>query len=91
MGLQRYRADTASKQPDGATVWRTVWMGGRPLAKVENCRLADLAGDMRRTVYVTGEADTWFSQPAVCVIQGATVRGYVTSEDDNIVFRHCYY
>lgn len=90
--MQRYRADSSRKQPDGATVWYADWMGGPSLAKIENCKLANLEGDMRRTVYITGEPDTWTSQPAVCKLQGCRVRGYVTGDDDNnLVFRHCYY
>jgi len=89
--MQKYRADTSSPQSDGATVWHAKWWGGPSLAKIDNCRLANLVGDMRATVYVTGEADTWFSVPAVCRIRGCRVRGYVTSEDGDLVFRHCYY
>lgn len=94
MGLQKYRADDATTQPDGATVWRSRWMGGTTLAMIENCRLESLAGDMRRTVYITGEPDTWFSIPAACIIAGKRINGYVTQETDtgeNLVFRHTYY
>lgn len=90
--MQKYRADTSEKQSDGATVWRTEWMGGPSLAKIENCRLANLHGEPRATVYVTGEADTFFSIPAVCRHLGARVKGYVTTDDDsNLVFRQVYY
>jgi hypothetical protein len=62
------------------------------LAKIVDCRLADLAGDMRRTVYITGDPDTYFSIPAVCKIMGCRVKGYVTGDDDgNLVFHHVYY
>jgi hypothetical protein len=91
MGMQKYRADESRVQPDGATLWYAKWMGGPSLAKIENCRLANLAGDMRATVYVTGEPDTWFSQPAVCSYKGCAMRGYLTNDEDNIVFHHCYY
>jgi hypothetical protein len=67
-------------------------MGGPSLAKIDKCRLENLTGDMRCTVYVTGEADTFFSVPAVCKLRGCRVRGYVTGDGDgNLVFRHCYY
>jgi hypothetical protein len=91
--LQKYRADTFRMQPDGAKVWLSQWLGGPYLvAKIESCRLANLAGDMRRTVYITGFADTYFSTPAVCKLAGKRVRGYVTGDDENnLVFRHCYY
>ena len=90
--MQKYRADVSKTQPDGAVLWSAKWMGGPTLAKIDNCRLVDLAGDMRRTVYITGEPDTWFSIPAVCSLAGCRMRGYVTVADDgNEVFQHCYY
>ena len=90
--MQKYRADFSTKQPDGAIVWCARWMGGEPLAKINNCRLDNLAGDMRSTVYVTGEPDTWFSIPAACRLMGCYVKGYVTGDGDgNLVFRHVYY
>jgi hypothetical protein len=67
-------------------------MGGCPVAKVENCRLDNLVGDMRATVYATGEPDTYFSIPAMCWLRGKRVRGYITGDTDgNHVFRHTYY
>lgn len=89
--MQKYRADSARPQSDGATAWFANWMGGNTLARIDNCRL-NLAGDMRRTVYTTGEPDTFFSQPAICRIQGCRVKGYVTIDDDeNLYFRHVTY
>lgn len=90
MSLQRYRADVVKPQADGSVASYARWMGGDSLALVRNCRLA-LAGDMRRTVYVTGEPDTWFSQPAACRLHGCTVRGYLTRDDDGMIFRPTYY
>jgi hypothetical protein len=88
----RYRCDESTKQNDGAVTWYAKWMGGPSLAKIENCRLANLEGDMRRTVTITGEPDTGFSQPAECSIAGCKVRGYVTGDDEgNLVFRQTYY
>jgi hypothetical protein len=90
--MQKYRADESRKQDDGAIVWYTQWIGGPTLAKIENCRLSSMAGDMRRTVYITGEPDTYFSQPAVIRLCGCRIKGYVTTDDDGyLVFRHCYY
>jgi hypothetical protein len=90
--LQKYRADVSKVQDDGATLYFAQWLGGPTLAKIRNCRLANLAGDMRRTVYVTGEADSYFSIPAACMIGASRVTGYVTGDDNgNFVFRHCYY
>jgi len=90
--MQKYRSDTSETQADGAVVWHANWMGGPSLARIDNCRLENLQGDMRRTVYIIGEPDTFFSVPAVCKLSGCRVRGYVTTDDDrNLVFRHCYY
>ena len=89
----QYRSATSRKQSDGATLWFAEWLGGPSLAKIANCRLANLAGDMRRTVVITGEPDTYFSQPAECSIGAVRhVRGYVTTDDAGLmVFRQTYY
>lgn len=90
--MQKYRADESTIQPDGAVVWCAKWTGGPSLSRINNCLLASMAGDMRRTVYITGEPDTAFSIPAVCKLAGRRIRGYVTGDDSgNLVFRHCYY
>lgn len=94
MAMQKYRADYSEAQDDGAVCWYSKWMGGPSLARINNCRLENLVGDMRATVYITGEADTYFSIPAVCHIMGKRVRGYVTAADDDshtLVFRHTYF
>ena len=90
--LQKYRADTQKPQKDGAVCWYANWMGGQSLVKVDSCRLDKLQGEMRRTVYPQGEADTYFSQPAKCKLAGKIITGYLSRDDDgNLVFRHCYY
>ena len=90
--MQKYRADSSRPQADGAVLWFADWMSGPSLSKIQNCRLESLAGDYRRTVYITGEPDTMFSQPAICKIRGCRVKGYVTGDNDgNLVFRHGYY
>lgn len=90
--MQKYGADKSEQQSDSAIVWYSVWKGGEPLAKINNCRLATMAGNMRRTVYMTAEPDTWFSIPAVCRIAGCRVSGYVTYESNGcLVFNHTYY
>jgi hypothetical protein len=86
-----YRADISRTQNDGAVLWFSKWVGGPSLAKIDNCRLAKLEGDMRATVFITGECDTFFSQPAVISFRGKRVRGYVTNADGNFVFHHVYY
>lgn len=92
MALQKYRAHISKPQADGAVVWCSQWMGGEPVAKVDNCRMANLSGEPRVTAYMQGEPDTMFSIPAKCRYLGATVGGYLTTDDDgNLVFRHTYY
>lgn len=56
-----------------------------PFAKVKNCPIGE-TGE-RRTVYATGYADTYFSIPARCEFRGRTIRGYLTQDDGNVVFR----
>ena len=89
--MQKYRADRSKPQADGAKLWFADWMGGPSLSKIENCRLANFHGEPRGTVYITGEADTYFSIPAVTRYAGCRVKGYVTSDDDGLCFRHVYY
>ena len=90
--MQRFRADFSEKQVDGAIRWYARWMGDNTLAKIANCRFEGLAGEMRGTVYATGDADTYFSIPAVTRIKGCRVKGYITGDGDrNLVFHHVYY
>jgi hypothetical protein len=91
--MQKYRADKSEQMQDGSIAWFADWIGGPILSKIEKCRLANLEGDMRRTVYITGEADTYFSIPAVCSLGGCRVKGYVTCDTDSgsYIFRHVYY
>ncbi|KRR22150.1 hypothetical protein [Bradyrhizobium retamae] len=85
----RFRSDRHDAQTDGAKLWYADWMGGPTLARIENCRIESMAGDMRRTVTITGHADTFFSIPALCSIGGVKVCGYVTGDDNGcLVFRH---
>ncbi len=77
MGLQKFRADYAGEtQTDGATPWYTRWMGGPTLALIRNAPTRWGA----RTVYLTGEPDTFFSIPAATTVKGRTVRGFVTTD-----------
>ena len=89
--MQKYRADTSEQQPDGAICWYAQWMGGPSLSRINNCRI-DLAGEMRRAVYITDEPDTFFSQPAVTKIANKRVKGFVSQDDNgNLVFHPTYY
>jgi len=51
-----------------------------PYAKVTNCPIHGT--DIRRTVYATGYADTYFSIPARTTVKGKTVKGYLTTTDE---------
>jgi hypothetical protein len=62
-------------------------MGGPTLSLVRECPIEN-ANISPRTVYIRGEADTYFSLPAACRYKGKTVTGYITSNDDGeYVFR----
>ena len=79
MGLQKYRADYAgAPDQNGATPYYTRWMGGPSLALIRNCPTKFGA----RTVYVRGEADTYFSIPAACRVRGKNIYGYLTTNDN---------
>lgn len=84
MAIQKYRADIATRQSDGAHLWHAKWMGGLSLAKIVNCRINGTA--LRLTVYITGEPDTYFSQPAATRHRGQYIAGYVTGDDDGLLF-----
>lgn len=84
MGLQKYRADTATAQADNSIHWHANWIGGPSLAKIQNCRID--GSDLRRMVYVTGDPDSYFSQPAACKVSGQVVRGYLTGDDSGMIF-----
>lgn len=85
MGLQKYRADKqGEKQKNGGTVWYAQWFGGPTLALIRECKIVhDMPSEITpRTVYITGEADTWFSIPAACKLKGKVLRGYVACDDN---------
>jgi hypothetical protein len=83
MGLQKYRADEAgTPYPSGAIPWYTSWMGGPSLALIRECPTP--FGP--RTVYVRGEADTFFSLPSACRWKGRDVRGFLSLTDGEVTF-----
>lgn len=87
MGLQKYRADEAGETGlNGATPYYARWIGGPTLALVRNCPCgnADLPA---RTVYITGEPETWSSLPAACSYKGKRITGYVMTDENGYVFR----
>lgn len=84
--MMRYRFDREGPAtPNGGRPVYTDWMGGPTLAGVRNCRV-DWDALSPRTVYTTGEPDTFFSIPARCRHRGRTVRGFLTSEAEGYVF-----
>jgi hypothetical protein len=90
MGMQRFRAS-----PSDSFTWGNGAIGYRPggpfdclgpYAKVVNCPIDGT--NLRRTCYATGYADTWFSVPAVCKVDGKRIVGYLGSDDKgDITFR----
>lgn len=85
MTLQKYRADTSLPQSDGATLWFAEWMGGPSLSKIVNCRIDSHPG-LRLTVYITGDPDTYFSQPAATRRRGKYVAGFITRDNGGVIF-----
>lgn len=82
--MQKYRADFSEKQADGSTHWFARWFGGPTLARVNDCRIDGV--DQRRAVYVTGEPNTFFSQPAATRVRGKYVKGFLTCDDSGLIF-----
>lgn len=86
MGLQRFIAREPFTFANGVVGYRP---GGPfdclgPYAKVINCPIEGT--DIKRTVYATRYADTFFSVPAACTYKGKTIRGYLTLDDGAIKF-----
>lgn len=88
MGLQRYRADSAGPiQKNGSVAWYADWIGGPTLALIRNCPIEN-RNLPPRTVYIRGEADTFFSIPAVCSYRGKRITGYCCCDGNGeLVFR----
>lgn len=84
MGMQCFYASTERPErwPNGAVGYRPEGpydcLG--PFAKVTNCPIHGT--ELRRTVYATGYADTWFSIPAHCMVAGKRITGYLTTDND---------
>lgn len=77
MGLQKFRADEAGATfENGSQPFYARWMGGPTLALIRNCPTP--FGP--RTVYVKGEADTYFTIPAKCRVRKTIYHGYLMFE-----------
>jgi hypothetical protein len=86
MGLQKYRADEeGEKCANGARPFYSKWLGGPSLALVKDCP-NNIEGVSARTVYITGEADSFFSIPAALSWKGKRIAGYITSDESGLVF-----
>lgn len=82
--MQKYRADFSEQMLDGSEAWYAKWLGGSSLAKINNCQI--YGHDFRLTVYIMGEPDTYFSQPAATRKRGKYCKGFVTKEEGCFVF-----
>lgn len=87
--MQRFIARERREFSNGAIGWAPSGpldcLG--PYAKVENCPIVVLDDGkrrdtgLRRTCYAQGYADSYFSIPAACKIQGRRVKGFLTGDD----------
>ena len=92
MGLQKYRSDRAGDVcANGAVPYYADWLCGPSLALVRNCPVSNVAGVTTRTVYVQGEPDTYFSQPAKALIFGHPMRGSLCRDENGDPVFHVYY
>lgn len=91
---QKYRADyPGAKQSNGGIPYYTKWMGGPTLSLIRDCPTEH----GKRTVYIRGEADSFFSIPATYEYKRTsktggfvrtTITGYITTDDNGeYVFR----
>lgn len=102
MGLQKYRADKQGETyPNGSVPWYVGRMGGSSLgpALIRNCPVVLQFGEgllgpfktlidgLERTAYITGEPDSFFSQPAAIKYLGKRVNGYITQDENGFQFR----
>lgn len=91
MGIRMFRTDVVGEPcRNGSTPEYAEWMAGKTLSAVRGCPVADAqgmgAGVKCRTVYVCGEADTWFTIPARCIINADTVYGVLTHDESGFLF-----
>lgn len=86
MPMQKFKARERFEFVNGAIGWRP---GGPfdslgPYAKVQNCPIDGTT--VRRTVYATGYADSYFSVPACTRYRGRYIGGFFELEGDGPVF-----
>lgn len=77
MASLKFRVDIEEENEHGQVLGFTSWMAGKTLARVKGCRFH---GETRVTAYVTGEADTFFTQPARINLGKRSVKGFLTCD-----------
>jgi hypothetical protein len=88
VGLQKFHAGEPFEFSNGAIGWRP---GGEfdclgPFAKVQNCPVRGARGGKRVTAYARNYADTFFSVPAICLLDGEPCQGFFAMDDGAIEF-----
>jgi hypothetical protein len=78
MASLKFRVDTEEVNEHGQTVGYTRWMGGPTLARIIGAVCDD---NQRRTAYITGEPDTFFSVPARVNVGKRSVSGWLGVDD----------
>ena len=79
--MPHYRLDKVGKAcANGSVPVYATWMFGDSLSAVRNCPIHGT--EYRRSVRITGEADTFFSQPAEVTLFGVKIKGFITMVDD---------
>jgi hypothetical protein len=78
MASLKFRVDTEETNEHGQTIGRTNWMGGPSLARVKGAVCKD---GHRRTAYITGEPETYFSIPARVNSGKRSVKGWLSCDD----------
>ena len=88
MSLQKLRADKARPtSPNGSIAWVCNRMWGPTVALVRSCPATiDGKAVEARTVFVQGEADTFFTIPAAASLRGKTARGSLTCDETGYQF-----
>jgi len=78
MASLKFRVDAEEVNEHGQTVGHTHWMGGPTLARIIGAVCDD---GKRRTAYVTGEPDTFFSLPARVNVGKRSISGWLGVDD----------
>lgn len=78
MASLKYRIDTEEENQHGQVIGYTLWMAGKTLARIRNCR----HGDRTVTAYITGEPTTFWTTPARINVGKRSITGHLTCEDN---------